>query len=60
VAPIPTAHKAHPRFAGNRCNDNRPMPMAGSSTRTVSRRKRIHQLSPYSFLCYSVPGDLGK
>ena len=43
AAPIPTAHKAHRRFADNRCNDNRPMQMAGYSTHIVSRRNRIHQ-----------------
>jgi len=43
AVPIPTARKARPRFAGNRCNDNRPTQLGGSSTRIVSRRKRIHQ-----------------
>ena len=47
AAPIPIAHKAHQRFAGNRCSDNPPMPTADSSTRIVSRRKRIHQSTPF-------------
>ena len=46
VALIPTAHRAPPRFFGNRCNDNRPAQLADSSTRIVSRRKHIHQLAP--------------
>src|SRR5262245_9019389 len=34
AAPIPIVRKGRPRFAGNRCNDNRPMQMADSSTHT--------------------------
>jgi hypothetical protein len=46
AVPSPTPRGPRPRFGGNRCNDNRPMQMAGSSTRIVSRRKRIHQRTP--------------
>src|SRR5882724_4500703 len=42
AARIPIAHKVHRRFAGNRCNDNQPKQLGGSSTRIVSRHKRIH------------------
>jgi hypothetical protein len=47
AAPIPRRHRARRRFAGNRCNDSRSEQTADSSIRTVSRRKRIHQSTPY-------------
>lgn len=48
AALIPIAHTAHPRFAGNQCNDNRPTQLAEFSIHTGSHRKRIHQWSPYT------------